>query len=174
MAFRFLTAFETLSVVQKCVSKLSLSNLICTSSRDFADEYYRHLPTQVSADMSMLSVPSNITEEETAQIKGIYQDCKRRVFAENAFGESNILLSTICCLQLKKSSQLCLPTLSSSGKQAKKTNDATKKMKLASKKGSNSTFKSTIGCRSDMVLYNKQKLAICVSELSMVPAASPL
>ncbi|KAI8362739.1 hypothetical protein EDC96DRAFT_512416 [Choanephora cucurbitarum] len=218
MSFRFLTTFETLSVTQKCVLKLSLSNIICISSRDFADEYYRHLPTQVSANLSMLSAPSNITEGEAAQIRAIYQDCKRKVSVENAFVESNVRrrlegqIGYLCIFLRNKFNDLSSSQESEASaddddeeerattatattrkrklpsecdlllvikevlstvfantklkwKTGEKTTEATKKMKSASKKTSSATCKSTMGRRSDMVLYNKQKLAICVSEL---------
>ncbi|KAI8342224.1 hypothetical protein BD560DRAFT_493369 [Blakeslea trispora] len=215
MSFRFLTTFETLSVTQKCVLKLSLSNIICISSRDFADEYYRHLPTQVSADLSMLSAPTNITEEEAAEIRTIYQDCRRKVFVESAFVESNVRrglegqIGYLCIFLRNKFNDLSSSEESEGSaddeeerttttattrkrklpsecdlllvikevlstvfantklkwKTGEKTTEATKKMKLTSKKTSNTTCKSTMGRRSDMVLYNKQKLAICVSEL---------
>ncbi|OBZ86851.1 hypothetical protein A0J61_05096 [Choanephora cucurbitarum] len=85
MSFKFLNTFSTLTLVQKCVLKLCVSNIININSQVYAEEFRRHLSISQFEQLSALSAPAMIEQETEAEVKTLFEQSKKIVF-EGAAG----------------------------------------------------------------------------------------
>ncbi|KAI8366968.1 hypothetical protein EDC96DRAFT_507676 [Choanephora cucurbitarum] len=76
MSFKLLNSFRTLTHTEKCVLKLTVSNIINLSKKVYSDQYQKHLPLSVFESLSSLSLPT-LTLSYEQQLQAHFIDFKK-------------------------------------------------------------------------------------------------
>ncbi|KAI8352151.1 hypothetical protein EDC96DRAFT_518241 [Choanephora cucurbitarum] len=108
MSCKYLTTFDTLSHLSKCVLKLCVSNIININNKQYAGEYQRYLTISQYRSLQELKAPRMISEEESAEIKSLFKDCKKTLFDDAGFVDCGVAkgkrqqIGAICTMMKNK------------------------------------------------------------------------
>ncbi|KAI8372663.1 hypothetical protein EDC96DRAFT_55738 [Choanephora cucurbitarum] len=82
MSFKLLNSFDTLTPIEKCVLKLSVSNIVNMSKKVYSDQYQKHFPLSLYESLSSLSPPT-LTLSYEQQLQTHFAEFKKIIFEES-------------------------------------------------------------------------------------------